>query len=335
MITCLYTQVARGEPRSGGERVALVWRAPDSCPPVASVRARVETLVGAPLSSPGLPEVRGVAEVREEGGAWSATIELTSGSGSRRRELQARRCQGIVEAFALLVAMTVDPMAGRPAPVEPAPSPGEAEEEVDELAALPEVDASAPPPVDSGTPARREPAPVSARRRSLRVALGASFVANVGALPELAPGLSVDVSALVRRLRLELHGVYFTPRARSFADVPEVGAELDLWWMAARGGWVFERGPIEFPVGGGVQLGSMRARGYGIVERGRRSILWVALAVGGGIRYAPAPWVALGLGLELYVPMTRPEFTVEKLGAVHRAAPLGGLFLVGLEFRAP
>ncbi len=319
--------------------MALEWRAPDSCPRAASVRARVETLVGAPLSSPELPEVRGVAVVREEGGAWSATIELTSGSGSRRRELQARRCQGIVEAFALLVAMTVDPMAGRPAPAEPVPEGAPDEEPAETLAAQAlesrrgETHEQRPAPAREGA---RDKDPPSARPRAPRVALGASFVANLGALPELAPGLSVDAGVLLRRLRLELRGAYFTPRARPFAEVPEVGAEIDLWWIAARGAWVlFKRGGLELPVGGGIQVGAMRARGYGIEDRGRQSILWVALGVGAGLQYAPAPWVALGLGLELFVPMTRPEFTVENLGVVYRAAPLGGLLSFGLEFRLP
>ena len=41
------------------------------------------------------------------------------------------------------------------------------------------------------------------------------------------------------------------------------------------------------------------------------------------------------MGLELYVPMTRPEFTVDNLGALYRAAPLGGLLSLGMEFRVP
>jgi hypothetical protein len=61
----------------------------------------------------------------------------------------------------------------------------------------------------------------------------------------------------------------------------------------------------------------------------------VALSAGAGVHVVPHRSLAIGLDVDLLVPLVRPGFAFDDVGEFHRAAAAGVAALVGLEGRFP
>ena len=69
-------------------------------------------------------------------------------------------------------------------------------------------------------------------------------------------------------------------------------------------------GRLEIPIRAGVELGRIRAQGYGDIEAATAFRLWTAAVLSVGVAWSPREVVALGLGVDGVVPLLRPGFTI-------------------------
>ncbi|WAS97005.1 hypothetical protein [Nannocystis punicea] len=352
------TIVAVAEPPPG---LVLAWTAPAGCPDEAEVRARVVRMTGQEAADRATLTARGT--VREAGpGRWSLTLELTGATGGGRRELTAPRCEELVEAAALVVAIAVDPRAALAAPVAgevvvPAPpvnmSQGESPKEqgakdmpdgsgpkgnVGEGMSEGPRDAPAgelegpvadePPRPDGG----EAPAAVAQPRGvevGLRVAAGVSF-ARLLPQPSAAIGLALSVSG--RRWRAEIGGLYAPPVP---GGTPAIGGLFQAGAVELRGCPVLRRGAVEVPLCVGLQVGAMegRGRGTGLVTTTTERSPWLAATAGAALAWRPRGRVGLWVGADAIVALLRPTFVTARGQEVHKAARFGGQVLAGIEVR--
>ncbi|PCC68077.1 hypothetical protein SAMN02745121_04580 [Nannocystis exedens] len=347
------TIVAAAEPPPG---LALDWTAPPGCPDEAEVYARVIRRTGQEAADRASLTAR--ATVREAApGRWALTLELTGATGGGRRELSAPRCDELVEAAALVVAIAVDPRAALAggAGVVPAPPPdvapgagageqgandmsqgaGPSEQMVKDMSEGPRAGPDAPdemeaPVADPPPPPAARPAPAEKPRRvqlGLRAAAGVSFARL---LPRPSAAVSLALSLSGKRWRAELGGLYAPPVTGGTAAI---GGLFQAGAVELRGCPVLRRGAVEVPLCVGLQFGAMEGRGRGtdLVTTTTARSPWLAATVGAAVAWRPRGRVGLWLGADAIAALLRPSFVTAGGVKVHEAARFGGQVLVGVE----
>jgi len=95
----------------------LAWYAPAECPSEAAFRSEVAELAGSESAHEQRPAITiSVVVTQSEGGTWQARIS-TLGKGRRGERLVTdARCADVSRAAALIVALTLHPVAESPAP---------------------------------------------------------------------------------------------------------------------------------------------------------------------------------------------------------------------------
>jgi hypothetical protein len=327
------------------DAVALAWEAPAGCPDEAAVRRALAGYLGeAPRAEAGAA-VKAVARVTRGGGAYRLALRMETASGVDERETTATDCAVLVDATAVIVAVAVDPstVLGRgdaaPQPVEPTPEPGEPEPsepepnepEPSELAVEPTPAPIVDPTGDAATP---EPPPLPGPRVRFGIRVGGGV--DVGVLPGLAGGLRLAGSVFGRRWRAELRGDYWFPRTATVAD--GIGGRVSLLGVGGRGCVVpgVARVALEFPLCVGLESGAMRGDAVGdrVASPTTSRRFWLAADGSAGVAWAPRRFLALVLQAELVVPLVRAGFRVGER-EVHRAGPVAGRGLLGVEARFP
>lgn len=321
-LLVLRTPVARGEP-SG---LVVRWVAPLGCPAEDSVKRDIEARVGA-------RPVRSGAEARveawpSEAGGWKASIEVSAGGQTTRREVHGDTCESVARAAAVVVAVDAivdvlappqEEAAGEPLPPRPAPSPPEPP-------ALPPTP-PAPPPSRAPAP----PAPTTlVRPRSLHLSMGALAVADVGMLPSAAPGGEVHLAWEPSWWSAEIASTFLAPETGNLSSVaPGQGAEL---WLAQLGGRLcgaYRTALVQVGPCAGLHAGWLFANGVGAVTKTESGSALLALSSWGGrATVRLARHVRARFEAEAIVPWERPTFDIKNAGTVFRpsaAAFRGGL----------
>lgn len=307
----------------------LTWRAPLGCPSEQQVRQRLESLVGdlhAGIHRDVSARAQAFETLGEEGRApWAATIVIQSPSGESVRQLEASSCQALAEATAVLISVAMDPL-GRsenvPEPATPPPIPGPADE--------PPVEPTGPSEPEPDGPASRD----KAKKDELGGVVGIRAGVGLGPLPLVGATLGGRGGLLYRALRVEL-GVAYWFAQQYAARSEEPGGAFSLWLVDARICGVPGVRSVEFPLCAGTQLGGFWSRGTGVDEPRTSTSLWSAMTATGGFLVKPTGAFALGFEATLLVPLTRPRFTIEGFGEVHRPNAVGLEAIVVLEARIP
>ncbi len=322
------------------EAVVLTWEAPAGCPAAVAVRRAMGGYLGGGPSAEAGAAVRAVAQVTRSGGRYRLALRTETASGASTREITAEDCAVLVDATAVIVAIAVDPstVLGRgdaapkpvepdpvepePAPVEPEPAPVEPEPEPEPI--VPIVDDAAP-----------ELSPPSEPRVRFGVRVGGGV--DFGVLPGLAGGLRLAGAAFGRAWRAELRGDFWFPRTAIVQD--GIGGRVRLWSLGGRGCGVprVERIGLEFPLCAGLESGAMHGEpvGEGVASPTPSRRFWLAADGSAGLAWAPRRFIALVVQAELVVPLVRAGFRVGDDVEVHRAGPVAGRALLGLEARFP
>jgi len=165
----------------------------------------------------------------------------------------------------------------------------------------------------------------------VRARSGVSYgdLPGVGALLRLGFALQWD------RARVEIEGHYGFVRRARFDDVPDRGADLRHAFATVRGCGLL-RAPsakLEFPICAGFEAGAELGVGVGLTTVNEGAIPWLALDFAPGVVWAPIESVALGLTLEPFIPLMRPQFEAEGIGTIWRPLPIGVRVLAGVEAR--
>ena len=268
---------------------------------------------------------------------WRADLVLVDADGRAQRSFAARDCEALADAVALIVAVTLDPVAVSMAhevvvpPTNPSPLPTP-EPEPPLLGPLAEPfgprEIDEPDELGINLGSRDQSVWPANLRVGVSIAGGAGYGPTRTGYAQTGGRL-----ALFGRLwRFELGGRWAIPRRLTKAGA--VGS-FDAWQIEARACWVPSAGPVELPICPGVEVGRVRGRGLAPTPNPTRSeFLWVAPTLSQGLSWAPVERFAFGPELALVVPLTRASFVVGS-SEIDRFALLGVRASLVLELRLP
>jgi hypothetical protein len=278
------------------EIVELRYAAPPGCPTRDAAVELIRERTPAVRFAAGAPRVFEVVVTAGEHGYTGALVV----DDVADKQLTAPRCDDLVTALALVIALAIDPAA----------------------AAAPRVEAVAPPP----PPLPRTPPPA----RRLDAALAG--VLGVGPTPDLFLAGGVAARAAWPAVAAELAVVAGRDSIR------EDGARATFTRFVARPAACRLRGGSRLEVGGcgHAEVGLVRATGEDIINSRGLNRLWVAVGAHGTLRWPAMPsrgFAQLQLGLT--VPITRDRYRFLPGILIHETPPLTGWLSAGVGLRFP
>jgi hypothetical protein len=334
--------------------LALAWTtaSADACPTRAQLIERVAAQGVAGQIGDWVPERHDHAalavevEVDEVGDRWRARLSLTDADGRSQRSFSAESCAALADATALIIAVTLDPVAvaslhasvqaGGESQTEPVeadpvePEPVEAEPPEPEPAELEAPSPDSDPPGDLTLSITPDAELEQRWPEGLRAGFSLHGGVGWGPMAALAAAIGGRVSLFGARWRVEIGGRWATPRRIESNGAAGI---FDAWVVEGRGCFVPTVRRLEFPLCPGVELGSVRGRGVPPTsEPLDRSFLWVAPSLSQALSWAPVERVAIGIELGLVVPVTRGGFVVGD-STINGLALVGGRALLNLELR--
>jgi hypothetical protein len=286
--------------QAAGSNVELDWDAPPECPTGASVTAEIERILAGSPSRSAHMRVQGTAS-RVSADKWHVELYLRGAEWEAKRGLDGPTCAAVSEAAALVIALAINPEVERPAaPVKPEPGPE-------------------PRATSIATPTFAGPA------------VGVGAASDAGAVPDGTVGIEGNFGWTIGSVHTELSGTYFLERRATLAERNDVGATFRLGAMSLRGCYQFARERLAFGPCVDVGLQWTSAQGFGPVAV--HQVSGVAPIIGGALG---AEWLVSRFFVPYarvggMVPLARPDFAVQGMGHVHRAAIVSFRGTVGFE----
>lgn len=305
----------------------LEWQAPDGCPDAEAVRGRVEAILRGPLTDASRAVARG-AIARTEDGRFRLELTVRTGDVADARSIDSAACATLADAFAVVVALAIDPT--RSADAEGAP-PARAI-------------ADGPRPPDESPSARVSPLPreAPAPRASpapeagTRVALGLGGSVVWGPLPEPSPGLVASVGVRRDRVRVGALGTLALRQTPHFDR--SAGASIDMLEGGAFAGYLLPLGIFALGPAVNVEATYVRARGFGIRRPSTSSAVWATAVVGARLEARAARWLGAFARADLLVPFDAPRFALGTQAdsvRLHTPAALAPRLTLGAEILLP
>ncbi len=302
----------------------LEWRAPQGCPEVEDIRAKIDAMSERQADAAGTLVVQ--AQVREVSDGFELALRTEFEGQADERTLSAASCVELADSTALVVSLSLDPHARLMEDAEPEPQqPLVLERQADDVD--PPVRREPTPPPREVT--AREPAADSNLRwrpRAWGVRL-APFL-EVGVLPQWSAGPSVAALALWDRWSLEVSGSleWGRPTARRSG----ARGRMQLGAGAVRGCWrARTKTRVEFPLCGVLEAGRVRAVSEGLSPATTVHFAHLAPGAGAGVAVR-GERLGLVLGAEALLPVLRAAVLVgEDQVFTTRAASLRAI--LGLE----
>ncbi len=285
----------RAEAERAEEVVELRYAAPPGCPTRDAAVELIRERTPAVRFAAGAPRV---FAIRVTAGEHGYTGELVVDE-TADKQLTAQRCDDLVTALALVIALAIDPTA----------------------AAGPRIEAVAVPP-----PPPPPPGPTRMRDATLAGVLGA------GVTPDLlvAGGLAGRARWGARAAEIAIVAGRDSTRE---ADARATFTRLVVRPAACL---VQLRGPLELGGCGHAELGVVRATGDDIINSRGLTRLWAAVGAHGTLRWpAPSSRGFAQLQLGLTVPFTRDRYRFMPGILIHDTPPLTGWVGLGVGLRFP
>jgi hypothetical protein len=271
--------------------VSIAWNAPESCPGEKYVQASVASVIGRSNTLRHAAALKASGTVNEVEGHFHLRVQLDSPGASETKRMDADTCETLAEAFAFVVAFTLDL------------SPG-----------VSDVPVAAAPPEIMTTQALARESPEPSRRRS-PTQLFAGPVAAVGAgmLPFPAYGAGA-LLAVETGPRWELAGVWWPERSSSSAAGAPRGVGASVWLAMIEPSACLPFGRVVAACVGG-ELGNMHGRGTGVTLPGDGASWWLALTAGIAVSTPVVSGIDVRFRLDAGLPFVRPTFVLENVDA--------------------
>jgi hypothetical protein len=294
----------------------LEWSAPAGCPDFDWVATRIENLTLGETS--GDVELSGELSVDAEGG-YHLRARLRSPSGHTSRELESRDCTVLAQAFALEAALLIAPEQT--------------------LLELSHDDDPAPPQSTDFTREPERPDEDSRDDRGSPRPIAHVRVAPMLGVSTLRPGVDGGLAAAagIGGARLMAEIVVSTwPLGRiGYVDDMDRRGRADLSALAG-GINLCQRSRLgRFDLGAclGADAGFVIARPSGLPDGRRRASATMSGRFGPRIGLHLTPAWMLVLDVPIVVALLRPGFSVQEVGVVWRAPPVGLAPALGVEWR--
>jgi len=288
---------------------SIEWDAPATCPNAAALSERLGTLLGEDAGAlGGVTRVRAV--VSKEAAGYRVVLEVAEAERRSSRAFSAQDCADLMEAAALAIALTVhaeEPAAGTSATELPAPRA-----EVSSAAA----------DVGASTLGRGESEP------GVRWSAGAEGVLDTGALPAVAPGVSVLGRGRLEALSLDLHAALFPKQRLGVGSSDRV--EFDLLLIGLRACDRFFDRNMSAAACAGFEAGQLNASGGTLSPARQLHDLWLApaLALEAGQRLG-STW-QIALRGEALSPLRRKQYIINENERVHAPSSVDLRLSLGL-----
>ena len=168
-------------------------------------------------------------------------------------------------------------------------------------------------------------------RAPRQLTVGMQFSADTNSLPQLTPGAGLSAGVeLAAGFWLEVHAQGWLPQA----TLKSPGATLTLFAgsLGARRDFTF--GPLFLAPVLSLEAGGLRGRSFGVTNPEANVGFW--LAARGGLALGLAFGILrVGFRAEAVVPLTRPRFVVEGVGALSTPPFISGRGTFPVELRFP
>jgi hypothetical protein len=316
----LVTSSAHADSRAEPERAWLDDApVPTECPTQAQLVQRVESHLGRSLREAD-PELRLSARYERTPEGYRLTLRTARAgndalSDRGTREFSGAQCGDLAEAGALLIALSIDPLA-----VPGAGQPTRPDDQTD-----------APAPAATETPARADQP-----ERAVRGALRAAGLLDVGYLPRAGAGAELGASVSLRRSRLELTGLWLPSVRSARAADDRARVRVALW--AVRASYCQRVLGQRSALSGcaGLELGRASGDGVDLAAAQNKSFAWVAgwlaLRASTELRH----WLGLSLEPGVAIPFARSRFvSSDAAGAtravLHTPSPVAARVALSLE----
>ncbi|NOY90051.1 MAG: hypothetical protein GXP55_02495 [Deltaproteobacteria bacterium] len=322
---------------AGAEASAVRFEAPAGCGDVDALRRATRALLAGPI--PVDAELDGRVESTPEG------FRLRLRLGGSERDLRAADCAALLDAAALVWALSIDPVAALQSAAESnAPGSGSATSEAEAAAesgtppeavealagALADPSAAASAPVASApaSAAPRDASPAHPRRYRLRTA----FNLDAGALPSVSTGAELELALRLERVRVSVGARGFRARRGRVQAGGSAYGDIGLGAGFVSVGVPFGRGRMQLEARTTLEIGALWARGGGVAFPGRGRAAWVAAGLGLGAQLDVGRGFALVAHADAFVPLNRPLFVIDGVGSVYRPGSVSLRASLGLAF---
>ncbi|EDM75733.1 hypothetical protein PPSIR1_27663 [Plesiocystis pacifica SIR-1] len=347
LVVLAPASASAGPPAEPGAGWSLAWEAGGSCPSQGELAAMIAAYLPEleePRPADADAAIRARAEVTEDEGGWTVDLELEGLQGLQsplRRIFSAPECDELAAAAALIIAVSLEPLAvsrrvGLHAPAEPAepapapdPAPSTASGGPATAPERDEVEQQRPAPSSSPQRSNASSRPTSSSRRERpRVGAGVRGGAGWGPTPAVYAHAGASVGVFGRGWAWRLDGGAWLPR-RTLLDDGRA-ARIHGWWLGSAGCWLPRAGVVTLPLCAGLELGQAIGRGLSPTPNPRRETLpWVALVPSVGLRWQALDRLTLVAGVEVPAGLVRARFRIggEPLAPLTAAAVRASLGL--------
>ena len=283
------------------------------------------------------------ATVTAQEGTWRLEMSTDVDGVVGERTISGNTCSEVAEAAALVLALAYDPEAVARAQVDPEPAPQPVLPQPPRPPPPPTI--SPPPPTISPPPPPLLPAPspppvisppapnpALVDEEPWSFAVTAHVAGDVGALPGPALGIGGGVALRVWRIRMRASASYWLEQKETLPS--GAGGEFALFTAHAAGCPLLLLQPIELGGCLGLELGRMRAAGFGVDNPGEDAVLWAAVRPQVEATWLAAPPFGVRASVGAAIPFTRPLWILERVGEVDRPGAVTGRaeFAVELHF---
>lgn len=249
---------------------AIRWEVPEGCPAADDFRARVVANLGREVAA---GEVDARLVVAKKGARWRVVMTVKTAAGDGERELEAASCAELAEAAALILALTIDPMAGSGESGEAGVAEVDREAAASDEASTEDLrkevaslgDDEEPPLAglrreqrDASIPTPYQPVDVDVRFRLL-------VGGDLGTLPEAAPGIGGAIEIALGKWSGDVGVQTFAAQDALMPEEPmPKGAHVGMTSVVARA--CYADGPRRWRAGGclGGDLMFIRSVGFNL-----------------------------------------------------------------------
>jgi len=315
-------------------QLQLEWRAPEECPQLEDVRARVERSWAGDAG--GVIAAHGeLVDTGERARPWRLRLRLVAASGTAERELEGRSCDALADAAALMIAMAASPEVETPTLTVPEP----AEPPPAVVAAPPVADAARTAGVaaSAGEPRRSDVAstrvdPIVTRRRPARPRAELALAGGVDALAVPGVGGTLVGAVGLHWPRLRVRAIVVHAIVRGVGATPSARHRMTAGGLELCGFGEVRRWAIG--ACGHAEVGRLHAEGRGGEALVDRDLPWVAFGLGPAAQWRFATRWAITGSAAVIAPARRHTFSVGRT-EVGTIGPAGVRLVAGLAVRLP